>query len=81
MKLLYFTFFFILTNNFEILAQEISTNIGLDTLSQDRNKIVKLWSNYLKSNPDKINDNPYFRPSLAILSNILYPRILISLSF
>lgn len=60
MKLLYFTLFFILTNNFQITAQEISTNIGLDTLSIDRNKIVKLWSNYLKSNPDEINNNPYW---------------------
>jgi hypothetical protein len=58
MKLLYFTFLLILTNSFYTTAQEISVNIGLDTLSIERNKIVKLWSNYLKSNPDEINNNP-----------------------
>lgn len=58
MKLLYFTFLLILTNSFYTTAQEISVNIGLDTLSLERNKIVKLWSNYLKSNPDEINNNP-----------------------
>jgi hypothetical protein len=60
MKLIYFTLLFILTNSFYITAQEISTNIGLDTLSLERNKIIKLWSNYLKSNPDEINNNPYW---------------------
>lgn len=58
MKLIYFTLLFILTNIFSTRAQEISANIGLDTLSLERNKIVKLWSNYLKSNPDEINNNP-----------------------
>ena len=58
MKLLYFTFLLILTNSFYTTAQEVSVNIGLDTLSIERNKIVKLWSNYLKSNPDEINNNP-----------------------
>lgn len=58
MKLLYFTLLFILTNIFSTRAQEISVNIGLDTLSLERNKVVKLWSNYLKSNPDEINNNP-----------------------
>lgn len=60
MKLLYSTVLLIFTNCFYITAQEISTNIGLDTLSLDRNKIVKLWSNYLKSNPNEINNNPYW---------------------
>lgn len=58
MKLLYFTLLFIFTNIFYTTAQKISVNIGLDTLSLERNKIVKLWSNYLKSNPDEINNNP-----------------------
>lgn len=60
MKLLYFTFLFILTISFNTTAQEISVNIGLDTLNLERNIIVKLWSNYLKSNPDEINNNPYW---------------------
>lgn len=58
MKLLYFTILFVLTNSLSLAAQEISTNIGLDTLSSERNKIIKLWSNYLQSNPDEINNNP-----------------------
>ncbi len=58
MKLLYFTILFVLTNSLSIAAQVISANIGLDTLSSERNKIIKLWSNYLKSNPDEINNNP-----------------------
>lgn len=58
MKLLHFTLIFILTNIFSIKAQEISVNIGLDTVSLEKNKIVKLWNNYLKSNPDEINNNP-----------------------
>lgn len=60
MKLLYFTFLFILTISFNTTAQEISVNIGLDTINLERNIIVKLWSNYLKSNPDEINNNPYW---------------------
>jgi hypothetical protein len=58
MKLLYLTLLFIFTNIFYTTAQKISVNIGLDTLSLERNKIVKLWSDYLKSNPDEINNNP-----------------------
>ena len=60
MKNLLFGLCLILTTAFRLSAQETTTNIGLDTLSTDRNKIIKLWSNYLKSNPEEINNNPYW---------------------
>ena len=44
--------------NLSIDAQNVSANIGLDTLSTDKNQIINLWNNYLKSNPDELTNNP-----------------------
>jgi len=63
MKSFFFILLFILTSNFSIKAQEISTNIGLDTLSLEKNQIIELWTNYIKSNPNEINNNPNWFPT------------------
>lgn len=39
-------------------AQKTTTNIGLDTLSVERNEIIHLWKSYLQSKPYQLNDNP-----------------------
>lgn len=42
------------------LSQETSLNIGLDTTHPDRQEIIKLWTDYLASDPDTPNDSPYW---------------------
>ncbi|MCI9846588.1 hypothetical protein [Flavobacterium pectinovorum] len=49
---------FFIKYGLSINAQNVSANIGLDTLSTDRNQIINLWKNYLKSNPDELTNNP-----------------------
>lgn len=60
MKRFYILITIITVNNFYLNAQEISLNIGLDRTNIERIEIIKLWSNYLKSNPDEISNNPYW---------------------
>lgn len=51
------TFIFLFFSLFSF-GQETTTNIGLDTLSVDKNEIIHLWKNYLNSKPYQLNNNP-----------------------
>ena len=51
------TFIFLLLSTF-CFGQETTTNIGLDTLSTERNEIIHLWKKYLNSKPYQLNNNP-----------------------
>lgn len=53
-------FFVILFFHFSSKAQDFTQNIGLDTSNIERTEIINLWTNYLKSNPDEINNSPYW---------------------
>ena len=52
-----FTFILIIISSFSY-SQKSTANIGLDTLSVDRNEIINLWKSYLQSKPYELNDNP-----------------------
>jgi hypothetical protein len=35
-------------------------NTGVDTSNHDISEVIRLWGNYLNSNPDSVADNPYW---------------------
>ncbi len=51
--------FILLVSINKIIAQNVTVNF-VDTVDNDRNEIVKLWSDYLHSKPDSIYNNPYW---------------------
>ncbi len=60
MKILRLSFLILLVSINKIIAQNVSVNIGLDTIDVDRKTVVKLWSDYLHSKPDSLYNNPYW---------------------
>jgi hypothetical protein len=46
----------------KIFAQQVAINPGVDTTDKDINAVTALWSNYLKSKPNKdnIKDSPFW---------------------
>lgn len=63
--------FISITNN--IFAQHIAINNGIDTTDLNIKTVIKLWTNYLNSNPNKdnIKDSPYW----ANTEKEKYPKV------
>jgi hypothetical protein len=53
----YFTIIILFFITF-VNAQGVTVNAGLDTTNIDRKEIIKLWKDYLNSQPSEINNNP-----------------------
>ncbi len=59
------TIIFILTIGTRTFGQNIAINPGVDTTDKDVKAVISLWTNYLKSQPNKdnIKDSPYWAES------------------
>ena len=60
LRLIFLIFFFSIN---KIFAQNITINLGLDTIDVERKTVVQIWPDYLHSKPDSLYDNPYWKKS------------------